>query len=184
MADRGARAASRAGAPDRRADELGRGRSTRSGPRRSVPASPAATGPERPQCADEHPLGRERCRTRAPIRGGIGHARPGCPSGQWHRERALQKATRVLPIVFVGVADPVGAGFVDSLARPGGNTTGFMEFEYSFSGKCLELLKEVVPRLTRAGVLRDAGNPAGIAARTGFLTVPDTLLARADEVIE
>jgi len=60
---------------------------------------------------------------------------------------ALQKATRTLPIVFVGVADPVGAGFVDSLARPGGNTTGFMEFEYSFSGKWLELLKEVVPRL-------------------------------------
>jgi putative ABC transport system substrate-binding protein len=76
---------------------------------------------------------------------------------------ALQKATRTLPIVFVGVADPVGAGFVDSLARPGGNTTGFMEFEYSFSGKWLELLKEVVPRLMRAGVLRDAGNPAGIA---------------------
>jgi len=76
---------------------------------------------------------------------------------------ALQKATRTLPIVFVGVADPVGAGLVDSLARPGGNTTGFMEFEYSFSGKWLELLKEVVPRLMRAGVLRDAGNPAGIA---------------------
>src|SRR5262249_13461458 len=76
---------------------------------------------------------------------------------------AVQKATHTLPIVFVGVADPVGAGFVDSLARPGGNTTGFMEFEYSFSGKWLELLKEVVPRLMRAGVLRDAGNPAGIA---------------------
>jgi putative ABC transport system substrate-binding protein len=76
---------------------------------------------------------------------------------------ALQKATRTLPIVFVGVADPVGAGLIDSLARPGGNTTGFMEFEYSFGGKWLELLKEVVPRLMRAGVLRDAGNPAGIA---------------------
>jgi ABC-type uncharacterized transport system substrate-binding protein len=76
---------------------------------------------------------------------------------------ALQKATRTLPIVFVGVSDPVGAGVVDNLARPGGNTTGFMEFEYSFSGKWLELLKEVVPRLMRAGVLRDAGNAAGIA---------------------
>ncbi|HVI61285.1 MAG TPA: ABC transporter substrate binding protein, partial [Bradyrhizobium sp.] len=53
---------------------------------------------------------------------------------------ALQRATRTLPIVFVGVADPVGAGLIDSLARPGGNTTGFMEFEYSFSGKWLELL--------------------------------------------
>jgi len=75
---------------------------------------------------------------------------------------ALQRATRTLPIVFVGVADPVGAGLIDSLARPGGNTTGFMEFEYSFSGKWLELLKEVAPRLTRAAVLRDAANPAGI----------------------
>src|SRR5262249_59358969 len=66
----------------------------------------------------------------------------------------LQKATRTLPIVFVGVADPVGAGFVDSLARPGGNTTGFMEFEYSFRPTWLQLLKEVVPQLMRAGVLR------------------------------
>jgi putative tryptophan/tyrosine transport system substrate-binding protein len=76
---------------------------------------------------------------------------------------ALQRITRTLPIVFVGVADPVGAGLVDSLARPGGNTTGFMEFEYSLSGKWLELLKEVAPRLTRAAVLRDAANPAGVA---------------------
>jgi putative ABC transport system substrate-binding protein len=76
---------------------------------------------------------------------------------------ALQRATRTLPIVFVGVADPVGAGLIDSLARPGGNSTGFMEFEYSLSGKWLELLKEVAPRLTRAAVLRDAANPAGIA---------------------
>jgi putative ABC transport system substrate-binding protein len=76
---------------------------------------------------------------------------------------ALQKATRTLPIVFVGVSDPVGAGFVDNLARPGGNTTGFMEFEYSFSGKWLELLKQVVPVLKLAAVLRDAANPAGIA---------------------
>jgi putative ABC transport system substrate-binding protein len=76
---------------------------------------------------------------------------------------ALQKVTRTLPIVFVGVSDPVGAGLVDNLARPGGNTTGFMEFEYSFSGKWLELLKQVVPVVKRAAVLRDAANPAGIA---------------------
>jgi len=76
---------------------------------------------------------------------------------------ALQKATRTLPIVFVGVSDPVGAGIVDSLARPGGNTTGFMEFEYSLSGKWLEVLKQLAPRLTRAAVLRAANNPAGIA---------------------
>ncbi len=76
---------------------------------------------------------------------------------------ALQHITRTLPIVFVRVSDPVGAGFVDSLARPGGNTTGFMLFEYSLSGKWLELLKQIVPSLTRAAVLRDPANPAGIA---------------------
>ena len=73
---------------------------------------------------------------------------------------ALQRVTHTLPIVFVGVSDPVGAGVVDSLARPGGNVTGFMIFEYSMSGKWLELLKQSA---TRAAVLRDAVNPAGIA---------------------
>ena len=60
-----------------------------------------------------------------------------------------------MPIVFTVVFDPVGAGFVDSLARPGGNTTGFMLYEYSFSGKWLELLKEIAPGVTRVAVLRD-----------------------------
>ena len=68
---------------------------------------------------------------------------------------ALLQATSTVPIVFVTVADPVGAGFVDSLARPGGNATGFMNFEYAISGKWLELLKEIAPRTTRAAVLRD-----------------------------
>jgi putative ABC transport system substrate-binding protein len=76
---------------------------------------------------------------------------------------ALQHITRTLPIVFVGVSDPVGAGFVDTLSRPGGNVTGFMIFEYSMSGKWLELLKQIAPSVTRAAVLRDAANPAGIA---------------------
>jgi putative ABC transport system substrate-binding protein len=76
---------------------------------------------------------------------------------------ALQRVTRNLSIVFVGVSDPVGAGFVDSLARPGGNVTGFMIFEYSLSGKWLELLKQIAPSVTRAAVLRDSVNPAGIA---------------------
>ena len=76
---------------------------------------------------------------------------------------ALQHVTRTLPIVFVGVSDPVGAGFVDTLARPGGNVTGFMIFEYSLSGKWLELLKQIAPRLTQAAILRDPVNPAGIA---------------------
>jgi putative ABC transport system substrate-binding protein len=76
---------------------------------------------------------------------------------------ALQRVTRAVPIVFVRVSDPVGAGVVDTLARPGGNVTGFMNFEYSLSGKWLELLKQIVPRLTHAAVLRDVTNPAGIA---------------------
>jgi putative tryptophan/tyrosine transport system substrate-binding protein len=73
---------------------------------------------------------------------------------------ALQHVTRSLPIVFVQVTDPVGAGFVVNLARPGGNTTGFMLAEYSVAGKWLELLKQVAPTLTRAAVLRDPSNPA------------------------
>jgi putative tryptophan/tyrosine transport system substrate-binding protein len=73
----------------------------------------------------------------------------------------LLQATRTVPIVFVVVPDPVGAGFVDSLARPGGNATGFVQFEYGLSGKWLELLKELAPQVTRAAVLRDAAAPAG-----------------------
>ena len=73
----------------------------------------------------------------------------------------LLQATRTVPIVFPVVADPVGAGFVDSLARPGGNATGFMSFEYSMGGKWLELLKEIAPGVTRAAVLRDPANPPG-----------------------
>ena len=75
---------------------------------------------------------------------------------------ALQQATRSAPIVFVAVVDPVGSGFVASLARPGGNTTGFTNFEYGLSGKWLELLKEIAPGMTRAAVLRDAASPAEI----------------------
>jgi putative ABC transport system substrate-binding protein len=75
---------------------------------------------------------------------------------------ALERATRTIPIVFVQVSDPVGAGLVDTLARPGGNVTGFMNFEYSLSGKWLELLKQIAPRLTRAAVVRNPANPAAI----------------------
>ena len=73
----------------------------------------------------------------------------------------LREAARTVPIVFTQTADPVGAGFVDSLARPGGNTTGFTISDYGMSGKWLEVLKQVAPRLARAGVLRDATIPAG-----------------------
>jgi putative ABC transport system substrate-binding protein len=76
---------------------------------------------------------------------------------------ALQNVSRTLPIVFASVTDPVGAGFVDSLAQPGGNATGFMIYEYSLGSKWLELLKEVAPGVTRVGIVRNAANPAGVA---------------------
>jgi ABC-type uncharacterized transport system substrate-binding protein len=75
---------------------------------------------------------------------------------------ALQAATSTVPIVFANVTDPVAAGFVDSLARPGGNATGFTLFEYGISAKWLELLKEIAPGVTRAAVIREGTNPAGI----------------------
>ena len=79
--------------------------------------------------------------------------------------QALQRATRTVPIVFAQVGDPVGAGLVESLARPGGNITGFLPFEYGISAKWLELLKEVAPRVTRVGVLRDLTiGPAQLSA--------------------
>jgi putative tryptophan/tyrosine transport system substrate-binding protein len=76
---------------------------------------------------------------------------------------ALQKATRNVPIVFANVTDPVGGGLVASLARPGGNTTGFITSEFGFAGKWLELLKEIAPRVTRVAVLRDSAIAAQIA---------------------
>jgi len=74
----------------------------------------------------------------------------------------MLQATRTVPIVFVIVPDPVGSGFVKSLSRPGGNATGFMQFEYSLSGKWLELLKQITPSVTRAAILWDPSIPAGI----------------------
>ena len=74
----------------------------------------------------------------------------------------LLQVTRTVPIVFPVVGDPVAAGFVDSLARPGGNATGFISFEYGLGGKWLELLKQIAPSVTRAAVLRDPATPTGI----------------------
>ena len=88
---------------------------------------------------------------------------------------ALRHVTHTSPIVFAGVSDPVGAGFVDTLARPGGNVTGFMIFEYSVSGKWLELLKEIAPQIMRAAVLRDSANPAGIAQFGAIQAVAQSL---------
>ena len=75
----------------------------------------------------------------------------------------LQQATRSVPIVFVTVIDPVGSGFVESLARPGGNTTGFLLYEYSLAAKWLELLQQIAPKVSRAAVFRDTSNPSGNA---------------------
>src|SRR5215469_14423241 len=75
----------------------------------------------------------------------------------------LLQATHTIPIVFPLAADPVGGGYVDSLARPGGNATGFMMYEYTFGGKWLELLKEIAPNITRVAVLRDPASPSQTA---------------------
>jgi len=75
---------------------------------------------------------------------------------------AVEQATRTVPIVFVYVSDPVSRGLVASLARPGGNATGFLQFEYAISGKWLDLLKQMIPRLTRVAVLRDATQFSGV----------------------
>ncbi len=87
----------------------------------------------------------------------------------------VQHATRAIPIVMVNVADPVGAGFVQSLSRPGGNITGFTNFEYSMSGKWVETLKQIAPRVTRAGVLRDPTAAAGIGQFSAIQTVAQSL---------
>ena len=87
----------------------------------------------------------------------------------------LLQATRSVPIVFAAVADPVGAGFVDSLARPGGNATGFTSFEYGLSAKWLELLKEIAPGVTRVAVLRDPAIPSGVGQFTVIQTAATSL---------
>jgi putative ABC transport system substrate-binding protein len=89
--------------------------------------------------------------------------------------RPLLQATRTIPIVFPVAGDPVGEGFVDSLARPGGNATGFMTEEYSMAGKRLELLKQIAPGMTRAAVLRDANQGAGTGTFAAIQTVAPSL---------
>jgi putative ABC transport system substrate-binding protein len=89
--------------------------------------------------------------------------------------RPLQQATRTIPIVFVQVVDPVGSGYVDSLAHPGGNTTGFTQFEYSLSGKWVELLKEAAPHVTRVAAIRDPTRGPGVAQFAAIQTVAQSL---------
>jgi putative ABC transport system substrate-binding protein len=101
----------------------------------------------------------------------------------------LLQATRTVPIVFTIVPDPVGSGFVNNLSRPGGNATGFLQFEYSFGGKWVELLREIGPDIVRAAVLRDPSLPAGIgqfaviqsvAPRLGIEVSPVNVLSAAE----
>jgi putative ABC transport system substrate-binding protein len=87
----------------------------------------------------------------------------------------LLQATRTVSIVFTLVIDPVGAGFVDSMARPGGNATGFMDFDYSMSGKWLELLKQIAPAVTRVAVLRDETQGAAISMFAAIQAVAPSL---------
>ena len=101
-------------------------------------------------------------RRNPPTRSGISRARAGRVLAHGSGTvGALLQATRTVPIVFPIAGDPVGAGLVDSLARPGGNATGFLEFEYSVGGKWLELLKEIAPSVTRVAVLRDPAMGSG-----------------------
>jgi hypothetical protein len=88
---------------------------------------------------------------------------------------SLQQVTGTIPIVFAGVADPVGAGYVDSLARPGGNVSGFTSYEYSISGKWLELLREISPSVMRVAVLRDASISVGPAQFAAIQAVASSL---------
>jgi putative tryptophan/tyrosine transport system substrate-binding protein len=87
----------------------------------------------------------------------------------------LLQATNTIPIVFVNLADPVGAGFVQSLARPGGNATGFTNYEYSMSGKWVELLKQIAPNVTRVAVIRDPTLAAGIGQFSAIQSVAQSL---------
>jgi len=140
------------------------GRCGISDPRRSVRAGAAAIGLDhRAQCGDRHPLGNGQCRHHSQTRGGISRARAGRILAHGAPTLGpLLPATRTVPIVFPVASDPVAAGFVESLARPGGNATGFMSVEFSMSGKRLELLKEIAPSTRRVAVIRDPGVPAGI----------------------
>src|SRR5215472_16513841 len=163
MAARGARAAARADAAHRRAHDHCRGRSGRTSPHRSISTGPAAMGLDRRrQRADGHPLCLDNAATRKQANDLASLAPDVILANSSVAVGSLLQATRTVPIVFAIVADPVGAGFVDSLARPGGNATGFTPFEYGLSGKWLELLKQIAPGVTRVAVIRDPSTAVGL----------------------
>jgi len=105
--------------------------------------------------------------------------------------KAVKQLTRTVPIVFARLADPVGSGIVDSLARPGGNVTGFMDYDFGFGGKLLDFLKQIAPHMTRVAVFRDDTNPAGIAtfgviqtmATSAGLQVTPVSVRNSDEIV-
>ena len=142
----------------------GRGRSGRAGSPRGVPAGTAGIGLDRrPQRADRYRWGAgDADRIRRYAAELVALAPDVILATGTSTVGPLQQATRTVPIVFVNVTDPVGAGFVDSLARPGGNATGFLTFEYGMGGKWLELLKQIAPGVTRVAVIRDPAISAGI----------------------
>ena len=147
VAARGARAG--AGAAHRRADVYDRRRTGIAGPHRGAPAGACRrrAGPLGAtcgsMCAGAGAISRACAKTR---RNWSRSARTCLVAGAGPTTGTLQQATRTVPIVFAQGLDPVGAGFVESLARPGGNATGFTQFEYGLSGKWLELLKEIAPQ--------------------------------------
>src|SRR5262249_21489261 len=164
VAGRGASAASRADAADRRAP-VGGGGLGRAGLARDVPATAAGIGLERGRnLRIEYRLGAlgDAELTRKYAAELVALAPDVIFASGTAQVGPLLQATRTVPIVFAIVADPVGAGFVDSLARPGGNATGFVQYEYGLRGKWRKLLKEIAPRVTRAAVLRDAAITAGV----------------------
>ena len=131
---------------------------------------------DRPQRADRHPLGRGQCRRLRKHAAELVALAPDVILAHGASTVGpLLQATRTVPIVFVIVTDPVGAGFVESLARPGGNATGFMQFEYGISGKWLELLKQIAPGVTRAAVLRDPTTAAGTGQFAAIQAVAPSL---------
>ena len=183
-AARGARRKGKRNATHRRAPGRNRGRSGVSGPHRGVPEGLALLGWTigrnvridtrwaTPNAAEIPDMRRNWSRLRRTSSWTHGASTVG----------PLLQATRTLPIVFPVVGDPVGAGFVDSLARPGGNATGFMIFEYSMGGKWLELLKQIAPGVTRAAVLRDPTQGSGTSLFAAIQAVAPSLRVEVNPV--
>src|SRR5262245_27905693 len=165
MAARGARATGRADAARRRARHAASGRSGLAGAPSSIPAGAAGIGlGRRSHVRIEYRLGADNTeRLRRHIAEMVALAPDVILANGTSVVAPLLQATRTLPVVFGTVVDPVGGGFVASLARPGGNATGFTAFEYGMSGKWPELLRQIAPHTTRAAVLRDPSVASGSA---------------------